>query len=320
MNPTDYLISCDWGTSNFRAHLVNAANGVILDTVDSGKGIKTLFLEWEEAGRPERLLYFVNHLEERIYPLMARAEPKPGRVTVYISGMASSTIGLRELPYSELPFSLTGNDLVTEKLAVDLKDVSIFLFSGLRSPHDVMRGEESQLLGLAEYFKQEEGIAILPGTHSKHVYLQAGLITGFQTFMTGEYFALLSQNSILKNSISPSIPAVTEWDYFERGVNTARQTNVLAASFRVRTNDLLHRVSPAENYYYLSGLLIGSELSGLSKDIPIYLCGGGRLQPPYRRALEVLGYEKVTVLQAEVVDLATVNAHLAFHRKKHFLS
>jgi len=205
---------------------------------------------------------------------------------------------------------LNGKNLVTAALPKQENQGPSLLISGLRTETDVMRGEETQLMGLANQLSAEESTVILPGTHSKHVYLKAGKITGFHTYMTGEFFELLSQHSIL----SASIEASREFDqsnevFFSNGVTLAKQQPLLAASFQIRTNELLHQVSKKQNFHFLSGLLIGSELSNLAPDTSVYICGGGALQSLYQSALETLGQNNFTVVDPDLVDTAVAKAH-----------
>jgi 2-dehydro-3-deoxygalactonokinase len=321
MSNSEYLISCDWGTSSFRLYLVRTSDGQILHLIDNGVGIKELNTSWNRSGKPSRLEYFLEYLDLRIYLLAKKAERSLDDLPVLISGMASSSIGMQELPYSTLPFSLSGGDLTYRKIErPEGKNRLIYLCSGLRSEQDVMRGEESQIVGLAEYFGEDECVAIQPGTHSKHIFLQAGAIVDFHTYMTGEFFALLSQHSILKNSLPPGAPAVADWTYFEKGVKSAEKLSLLTAGFHVRTNELLHQVSAESNFHYLSGLLIGSELKVLDRYSPIYLCGGGKLRAPYEKALALLGFRQFQVIESEEVDSAVPRAHLRFLRKLNSIS
>ena len=313
MSASDYLISCDWGTSSFRLYLVRVTDGQILHQIDNGMGIKELHNSWSKSGKPSRLDYFLEYLDFRIYLLSKKAGSELEGIPVLISGMASSSIGMLELPYSQLPFSLSGRDLTYKIIEPGgSKRPVIYLWSGLRSEHDVMRGEESQIIGLAEYFTAPSGMAILPGTHSKHIFLEQEVIQDFHTYMTGEFFALLRQHSILKNSLPLGKAPAIDWAYFEKGVLAAKQISLLSASFHVRTNELLHQLGPDQNFHYLSGVLIGSELKELHKELPIYLCGGGSLKLPYEKALSILGFRQVKVLDAQAVEGAVARAHAIF--------
>ena len=60
---------------------------------------------------------------------------------------------------------------------------------------DVMRGEETQLWGAA---LAPGTCCVLPGTHSKWAWLGPDdSVQAFQTWMTGELYALLTQHGIL---------------------------------------------------------------------------------------------------------------------------
>ena len=124
-------------------------------------------------------------------------------IPVFISGMASSSLGMHELPYAELPFKMEGLSVVFAKFhGSDDDDMhQLFLFSGVKKTSDVMRGEETMLLG-CDLPLYEESIVILPGTHSKHAFIKAGMMHDFRTYMTGEFFDLLSSKSMLSKSVS----------------------------------------------------------------------------------------------------------------------
>lgn len=303
------FISCDWGTSSFRLYLVQVSDGSILYSIQEGMGVKAVHELWQQKAEHPRLHYFLQYLEGRIEMLAKVSGQDLSRLPVLISGMASSSIGMLELPYADLPFSLSGRDLLARRVSPEHLARHIWLFSGLKGPNDVMRGEESQLVGLATHFNAEAGVVILPGTHSKHVYIENDAVTAFHTYMTGEFFALLNEHSILRHSLAES-DSKEDTGWFEKGVIAGRDQHVLNAAFHVRTNALLHGVLPGQNRSYLSGLLIGSELSMLPADVPVYLCGGGHLADPYQKALAALGRTEVLVLSSSVVEKAVVKAHV----------
>src|SRR5439155_22801466 len=171
------FVSCDWGTSNFRLRLVD---GGVKGEVCTGEGTARL------AARPgDRAEAFRATLAEGLAQLQA-----PESLPVVISGMASSSIGWKELPYAKLPFSLDGRDAVWEKI-----DDRVYLISGLRSDIDILRGEETEALGLVATLGREmpfEAVFVLPGTHSKHLEVNPGGIAVFRTFMTAELFEVLA--------------------------------------------------------------------------------------------------------------------------------
>ena len=99
------FLSCDWGTSTFRIRLVNTSKMEISSEVKTNDGIADTYQQWQATGRPEteRMDFYRGKLGEAISRL---SEGIDKNMPVIISGMASSGIGLTELPYQEFPFQL----------------------------------------------------------------------------------------------------------------------------------------------------------------------------------------------------------------------
>src|SRR5690606_21246449 len=116
-----------------------------------------------------------------------------------LSGMASSSIGFKELPYKKLPVDLSGSDLNMMQLTPKDSRNPVTIVSGVQTENDVMRGEETKLIGWAYDLPHSnaEIKVLLPGTHPKHIVVQGKQCIHFETFMTGEFFHLLSQKSVL---------------------------------------------------------------------------------------------------------------------------
>jgi 2-dehydro-3-deoxygalactonokinase len=170
----------------------------------------------------------------------------------------------------------------------------IVLVSGVRSDNDILRGEETQLIGARDVSTAAGSTAertfVFPGTHSKHIQVRGSQAVGFQTYMTGEFFALLSRQSVLAHSVAPNedLASPENLDAFELGVRSGAKQNLLHACFGVRTRAVLSNVPPAENLHYLSGLLIGAELREVARGVPLTLVGSGPLLTAYRQAFRIL--------------------------------
>ena len=124
--------------------------------------------------------------------------------------------GWREAPYLPCPEDLY-------ELAENLVEVraGVRIVPGMRCSNplgapDVMRGEETQLLGARELEPRlEHGrqLVCMPGTHTKWVSLHDGVVHEFLTAPTGELFAMLCDHSVLVRdrntpvSITPPISA-----------------------------------------------------------------------------------------------------------------
>lgn len=316
MNNLSQFLSCDWGTSSFRLRLVELPGLHVVGEVKSAEGNAATHEAWQQAQQPaeQRLAFYTAVLARHLQQLEQRLGfPVNGELPVVISGMASSTIGMQELSYKELPFAADGTDLAVQRLEPSPEfSHPILLVSGVKTADDVMRGEETQLVGCQFEQIAEDQLFLHPGTHAKHVTVRDGQATALKTYMTGELFSLLSTKSILASAVEA--PAQDELGQagnrrsFEQGVHDGPQGNLLHQAFMVRTGSLFGQRTKTESYYYLSGLLIGTELRDFPADFTgrIILAGEATLVTHYQAALELLGIAgraPVEVKGAEEVTL-----------------
>jgi len=176
----------------------------------------------------------------------------------------------------------------------------------LRSPRrdgDVIRGEETQIVGLLRSDPGFAGVVILPGTHSKWVKVANGQIADFQTYLTGEMFDLLSRQSFLRHSVSDAGGDLSTMDDFALGVTrtAVEALPFLGAIFSVRARQLLLDVPKAANLAYLSGLIIGGEIAAaksaglLAAGESLAIVGTKSLGRAYARALALAGHQAATL-------------------------
>lgn len=305
------FISCDWGTSSFRLRLVDVTTQAVLAEVKSNKGIAETDTLWNQQAKDEakRFSFYQSVIQEHLKELQKQVGYSLQDMPLIVSGMASSSIGMVELPYKELPLALDGSDLEFKKLnATESFQHDVVLISGVKTSNDVMRGEETQLIG-CDFRDDDERIYIFPGTHSKHVTVKYHQVTDFKTYMTGEFFHLLSHQSILSKSVQESSHSLSgdALKGFEDGVAQSLHDNLLHNSFLVRTNHLFGGLPKQQNYHYLSGLLIGTELKELvSGEVPITIVANAVIQVYYTKALQKLGISNIETLD---VDLTLVKGH-----------
>jgi 2-dehydro-3-deoxygalactonokinase len=273
------LTGLDWGTSSLRAFRFDG-EGRIVETRARAWGIRQL----PEGGFDAALADITSG-----WPALPRLA----------CGMVGSRGGWREMPYLDLPADAAQLGHALGRLrAADGGDVH--LVPGLRDPHgpDVMRGEETQLLGALALRPSLAGAScfILPGTHSKWAVVRGGAVTGFRTLMTGELYALLQRHSILGGDA----PAADDAGAFTRGVAAARDSGAagaLSRLFSARALMLDGALAQASVPDYLSGLLIGEEFraalaDGLARrDTPLQLIGDATLCGRYRRAAALFDIE-----------------------------
>lgn len=241
------VIGVDWGSSNRRAYWLDG-QGRLLDTREDDCGLlKTVA---QPGGFPAAL-------QALIGPWRAQ-----GPARVWLSGMVGSRSGWHEAPYLPLPCRLS--DLAAAARPVP-GQADVFILPGLcqRSGlQDVMRGEETQLLGALALCPQD-GWFLLPGTHSKWVQVAQGAVRRFHTVMSGELFELLRWQGSLAAVAGgrPPIPSPQTEAAFDQGCAWARQGDSLAQLFRLRAQALLEAPQSSECVAArLSGLLIAAEL------------------------------------------------------------
>ncbi|NIY77329.1 2-dehydro-3-deoxygalactonokinase [Thalassospira sp. HF15] len=290
-------VAVDWGTSNLRVWAMDdTAN--ILGSTESPLGMNAI------AGDPK--LSFEAVLIDLIDGWLS---PDQRGLPVVICGMAGAKQGWLEAPYCDVPARPA--DLAKGAVTPNVSDprISVFILPGLcqRGDSDVMRGEETQLVGFMAENPDFSGWVCLPGTHSKWAHVGDGMIRAFRTYMSGEVFALLSQQSILRHSVDD------RWDdgAFADAVRAAKlqPTAFLHTLFTVRAGALVAKdaASVAPGAAVLSGTVIGAEiadvLSHLAPGEDIALIGAGELASLYQAALAVHNH-KATPKDGAAITLA----------------
>ncbi|MBK3745309.1 2-dehydro-3-deoxygalactonokinase, partial [Paraburkholderia aspalathi] len=224
MSESAFFALVDWGTSSFRLWLVSE-DGTVLARSRSDEGM----MRAAEIG-------FAQVLENHLNKLGAAAD-----LPVVISGMAGARQGWVEAAYVPLPARLSG--LASQAIRVPHATRDVRILPGMAQigadAANVMRGEETQLAGIAEIMPN--GLICMPGTHCKWVELTDAKVTGMSSFMTGEIFAVLSQHSILKHAVDPSADFDATTPAFTRAVAKAMAApaQALAMIFSIRASQLL---------------------------------------------------------------------------------
>jgi len=272
------LIAIDWGTTSARAYRM-AAGGTVCDMRSAPLGVGSL----EDGRFASALDTLLDDWRHAITPRIA-------------CGMIGSRQGWVEAPYVECPADLAllgrsltatpGGELVIVPGARCVDEAGV---------PDVMRGEETQLVGS---IRRDEGqvLAVLPGTHSKWAIVDSGRLVEFATFMTGELYAVLLAHSILGRMAGARTGDATA--AFDRGVQRGSDGAGLAhAIFGARTLALASELAADEVGDWLSGVLIGDEIRAARRwarehridGASVRVIGEGSLVARYVRALERLG-------------------------------
>ena len=291
------MIGVDWGTSSFRAYRIDGQDAVT-ERVEAARGILTV----ADGGFPAAL-------RELVGPWLADGETR-----IVMCGMVGSRQGWREAAY--LPCPASAADIAAALVAVPFESAQVLLTPGLSDRDaagvpEVMRGEETQLAGVLPGM-EPDGLACLPGSHSKWVPIEAGRIAGFTTFLSGEAFAAIRGGTIL-GRMMPDAPH--DADAFARGVQRSGQPgHLLHHLFGVRTLGLFGELAEAASASYLSGLLIGAEArAALVPGRLVHLVGSAALCARYAAAIGICGGSAVVADQdAAARGLTLIARHAAW--------
>lgn len=290
-------VAVDWGTSNLRAWGIGACGNV-------------MFARTSDQG--------MSKLTPDAYPralaglLSGELGPNGPRIDALICGMAGARQGWMEAPYLDVPADLEALARRAVVPAVSEALLSPRILPGICQRHtgqeDVMRGEETQLLGLGALWPGFSGVVCMPGTHSKWVQLAGRRVGRFSTAMTGELFDVLRTHSVLRHSCAGPIQGPHRNDGFQAGLAAGIEApqKLPTMLFKVRAGSLLSGRTADWCAGFLSGLLIGAEI-GAQRDwigqSEIAIVGDAALADLYARGFSAFG------VQARVVD--AVEATLA---------
>ncbi|AZR30675.1 2-dehydro-3-deoxygalactonokinase [Xanthomonas vasicola] len=270
------MIAIDWGTSSLRGYLLDA-DGKVLEQRRDSDGILAC------QGRFAAVL--ASLVDGWDGPLL-------------LSGMIGSRNGWVEQAYLPCPADTAALAQAMRSYEDLLPGRTLWFVPGVStgeqaSVPDVMRGEETQLVGLMSALGNGAHVACLPGTHSKWAYIDNGQLTGFATVMTGELYALLRQHSIL-GKLMDDDHAEPDTAAFLQGVDRSSEPGGLSHHlFGTRTLGLFERLSSAALPSYLSGLLIGHELrEHRGNHATVHLVGSPGLAQRYALALQHVGVER----------------------------
>lgn len=293
MNQPAFL-ACDWGTTNLRAWVIGRDGGVVRSR-DFPLGVAKL-----APGEAARRF---------------RDEVRPGLVAeqlpAILSGMIGSTLGWAVADYLPCP---AGRDELRRALLT--VDDGVRIVPGLRTrgpfgASDVMRGEETQILGWLHADPARlvgRQVVCHPGTHAKWAICQDGRIVDFLTSMTGELYAVLTKHSVLATAAAP-----TDDQAFDEGVAAAGDGGALASRlFSARARVVADGRSPDAAASYLSGLIIGADVAAAPgvlgvQGVPVAVLGEPHLCRAYARALAAAGVD-ATIHEGDAASIAGLAA------------
>ncbi len=287
----DGFVAIDWGSSNFRAYLVNAS-GDLVDRLATADGAATL--------SRDGMVDAIDAVASR-WPLATR--------TLLGCGMIGSSVGWEEVPYLTCPVDL--DDVASQATAMTIGNHRLWVSPGLtcRSADgfpDVIRGEEVLCIGAVRRenrIQKNGGILCFPGTHTKWVAFSDGVVRSFSTSLVGELYEALSRSDLLKHHLKDKVRVS---DAFRQGVDYgASGGGLMRFLFSVRSRSVVGELAYEDGASFASGILIGSDIrdamgvySYLPDSSPLVLVGDADLCELYRAALQQLS-RNATVIPSE---------------------
>jgi 2-dehydro-3-deoxygalactonokinase len=294
-------VAIDWGTSNLRAWGIGTCGDIIFSHA-SDQGMSKL--------TPDAYPGVLGAL------LSANLPSQASRIDVLICGMAGAKQGWMEAPYLDAPADLATLVDTAVVPAMPNARISVRILPGIcqraSRQEDVMRGEETQLLGLGTLWPGFSGVVCMPGTHSKWVQLSGRRLERFTTAMTGELFEVLRAHSVLRHSFAGPIQGPQRDDGFQAGLISGIEApqKLAAMLFKVRAGSLLSGRPPDWCAGFLSGILIGSEIGALREwigETEISIVGDAALAELYARGFTIIG-GKVRIVDGVEATLAGLKA------------
>lgn len=293
------FIAGDWGTSRLRLYLCDARG----DVLARGEG--------EGASAPD--------CAGRFAAAIASWDKAHGMLPAVLGGMVGSTIGWKEVPYLRCPArpqAIAGAALRFEAQGRAIAILPGLACTGKTGAPDVMRGEETQILGalrLHPALARGRHLFCMPGTHAKWVLVEEGAVIEFQTALSGELFELLRRHSVLARDggeVDVGSPALA------RGLDFVRanaDADLLHLLFSTRARVVTGEMAKGDAASYLSGLVLGKDVATAIRlfdcESPVQLICTPALAALYGRALQAYDVQNA-VIDGDAAALAgLVHAH-----------
>lgn len=306
-------ITIDGGTTNTRISLI--IDNQCLRTVRLNIGARACI---------DNRTLFENGLKSAIEGILQEFELRYNDIEcILASGMITSDLGLLELPHLEAPVGITELHDGMAKASFDSISPIPFVFirgiktaTDLLTDFDMMRGEETELMGLiALGFGMKDCVYILPGSHSKIINTDsAGRISTFSTMLTGEMIMALSQNTILKDAIDLTITDYNT-DFLERGYRFARTEGINKALFKVRILKNKFKATSTEVSSFFMGVVLADEIDAIlsCSSESIVIGGKNQLKSATAALLCRLSDKKVTIVPDEAVEKSTFTGAICIY-------
>lgn len=290
-------IIVDWGSTNFRAFLVDGAQ--VLDRCGAaGKGVLQLPTPRDQQ---DRIALFSGILKDALAPWLAAQNGLP---EIFMCGAIGSQEGWVNTGYNEAPMTLLSmaqslRPLSAEACGAMGDNARIHILPGLaiyqKGRHDMMRSEEIKSLGALAGLGLNDGVLCIPGTHCKWVKITGGEIVAFRSVLTGEFYNTLQKTGALA-PLFPAAPSPFNLEAFQQGLHFADEgQDLLHDVWQVRSHKIRGAYPAGNLQSLLSGILIGHEMRAVRDFVAdgtpvILLSDGGERRDCYHHAITHAGW------------------------------
>ncbi len=306
-------ITVDGGTTNTRVTLI--CDGQIADTVSFAVGAGA-----GETGK-EKIRIAVREGIQKLLKANNKKEQDIRRILA--AGMLTSEFGLYNLPHLVAPVGLSElRDGMEESVLEDISPIPFVFVRGVKAEGncpedaDMMRGEETELMGIAE--KQEACMYMLMGSHTKIIRTDnSGRIVGIHTSLTGELLAAVAEKTILKNAFTIENAEVRK-SYLLRGYAYAKEKGTAEALFKVRILRNLFKAEPNEAYSFCLGALLADDVESIRKNgvSRVVVGGNKKLRVAVAAILNEYTNAEVSVLTDAEVDASVHKGLMRIYESK----
>ncbi|MBQ8408306.1 MAG: 2-dehydro-3-deoxygalactonokinase [Clostridia bacterium] len=302
---TKRYITIDGGTTNTRVCLV--VDGVCLRRIRLSIGARACI---------DHRAMLENELKLAIQDILEEFELcESDIIRILASGMITSEFGLCELPHVSAPAGIRElHDTMAEVTFPEISSIPFVFVRGVRiiseslAEVDVMRGEETELMGLMALAPQsgKSCVFVLPGSHSKLINTVGGKISAFSTMLTGEMIMSLSQGTILKDAVDLSVSDHDE-NYLVEGYRFAKNEGINKALFKVRILKNIFKRSPQEVYSFFLGAILADEIDAIlsSSSESVIIGGNNKIKTATAALLSAVSDKSITVISDEDVERST---------------
>ena len=301
-----FTITIDAGTTNTRVILWKNAEAI--DKVSYEVGVRNTAVDGNN-------LKLKNAVSKSIIEVLDKNGIRLEEINkIMASGMITSNVGLIEIPHLCAPVGIEelAEGMVSYYIP-GIVDKEIWFIPGVKNnvnqvtienceAMDIMRGEEVETIGLLERLNVKiPALIILPGSHSKFVSVDgAGKITGCLTSLAGEMVSVITNNTIIANSLEHSLVSEYKQEMVIAGYKNGSRAGITRTIFTVRILGQFTDFNVNERANFLLGAVLSADIKAMKNSSALKVIEGSKviiagkniLRDSFKAVIEEDGYFK----------------------------